>query len=51
MQRVDTLDDENELYVFRANLVAQEAIHVERVMNVGSMDAGKNVELDAMAFQ
>ncbi len=45
------LDDGNELDELRADLVAQEAVHFQRLMDIGGADAGQDVEIHSMLFE
>ena len=49
-RRLD-LDDRDELDVARAQLVAEEAVDLERVRGVGGVDGAEDVELDAVPLQ
>ena len=45
------LDDRNELDVLRLQLVAKEAVHLERVVGVGGVDGAQDVDVDIVPAQ
>ena len=49
--RRHALDDRDQLQVARLQLVAEEPVHVERVLDVRGVDAAQHVEFDSVALQ
>ncbi len=48
---VDALDHRDELHPVRADLVAQEAVDLQRIVAVDAVHRGQHVELDAVLLQ